>query len=149
MCKFTESEKSERKALKWLEDKIPTLNIIRLSEIGSYESWDALITRGRQIEMVEVKIRDLSHDDYPTAYLELDKVNKMIEESKEFPSIDVTYYAFYKEDFILLIFDLLSSHSIEKNVPMPKTTSGDTEIILKDVCAYPIENATIIKLKQL
>jgi hypothetical protein len=107
--KFNIAEKRERKAIKWYSEiKQGIVEINEISEIGSYNTTDFLFTSGNTFCVGEVKIRSFTHDKYPTAVLELDKVMSLMKKGTDYVSTNhqILYYAFYEDDRKLLIFDV-------------------------------------------
>jgi hypothetical protein len=147
MCKENnESAKLERKMLTDLARQYPErFRVQELKPEDGFDRYDAIMIR-EEMEIVEVKVRKIGVNDFPTAYLECDKVAAMIEVGREYPTFPLMYYAFYPEDFTLLIWNVCSPHSIERNVMAPKTSDWDNTMVLKDMCCYPIADAIRVDL---
>lgn len=148
---FKEAEKRERACLMWLKENKPNdYHHLAISDIGAYEAYDAIgytniQDKGFRMAYIEVKIRDFVDSTYPTAYLEKQKVDKLIEllkSDKALPSAELHYYAAYPKSKKIYVFDILSTpHTLVLDVPCPKTTMGNKETVLKDMLSYNLNDA--------
>lgn len=143
--KFITAEQLERKCIRWyIKKKGEEITNISISDIGSYSTDDLTFTSGGTLIIAEIKVRKFESNKYPTAYLELDKLNRMVKKGSEFANkpLSILYFAFYKEDKKLLIFDLLKTDHKIKYVWSPVSTMdlsrGYTN---KGMVEYNIEDA--------
>lgn len=144
---FKHYEKRERKALNhYFKIKgIDTFSDINHEEAGNFSTYDSIFKSGSTIITAEVKIREFKHDKYPTIILEMDKVNRLFKEFLPKYVKDkrnrLLYYAFYRGDRKLLIFDLMNTPSTNTIELCPKTTAGNSEMVFKAMCNFTINNA--------
>ena len=114
---------------------------------GQYDNYDAICVRDKRMEIVEVKVRGFEDTKYPTAYIEVNKINSIIEEFDSAPLLNLAYYAFYPLSKKLYIFDVLNTpHTIKLGLPLPKTTNGDKGLVPTDVYEYPLSFGVCIDL---
>lgn len=113
--RFTNYETRERKFLNWyMDNKCEKCKYDDVSEVGNYSSNDFIITSANTYVMGEIKIRTFEFDKYPTAVIELDKVNRLTEKFVDYHQMGSTnkllYYAVYPNSRKILIFDLLGEN---------------------------------------
>jgi hypothetical protein len=82
-----------------------------VSEIGDYGSNDFVIISGNSFVMGEIKIRTFEYDKYPTAVIELDKINRLMEKFELYHQMGsnnkLLYYAVYPNSRKVLVFDIM------------------------------------------
>lgn len=142
---FNQAEAIERKCIKWFaKHKGQMVELNTISEVGSYADEDFTFTSGRTFVVAEVKVRDFSSDKYPTAYLELDKVNRLMKKGVDYAVTNpqILYFAFYKGDKKLLIFDLLNTPftMVYKSCPV-STMDMSRGYIHKAMVQFKVEDA--------
>lgn len=146
---FINAEEKERRAINYLPKLFPEIEIEEISDIQNFSSHDFMAISGTTYFRGEVKIRSFNHDKYPTAVLELTKVNKLINENTEdfiTQNRQLYYFTFYREDKMLLVFDIYNTPTTITYEYCPKTTMGDNTKKHKAMVNYKIEDA-IIKIK--
>jgi len=121
------------------------------SKVNSYASYDAIMTFNGEEAIVEVKIREIFADQFSTAFLELNKLNRLKEKQKELAKkgqdFKLHYYAFYPKSKKLIIFDLLTTPYFKRSVWAPRTTAqGGSQKIEKIMCEFDLEDGTTIDL---
>lgn len=143
--KFNTAELVERRCINWYSKKkgdIIEMNTI--SNVGSYADEDFTFTSGRTFVVAEVKVRDFESDKYPTAFLELDKVNRLMKRGVEYAvtTPQILYFAFYKGNNKLLIFDLMNTphKMVYKSCPV-STMDMSRGYIHKAMVEFQIEDA--------
>lgn len=149
MNKFNDYEKRERKFLNWyLEEKCYKCKLEEESAIGSKERNDFVISSGRTIYIMgEIKIRTFEWDKYPTAVIELDKINALMNKFEIYHQMGETnklyYYAAYPKSRKILVFDIMDTPSSLSYEWCPITTAEDRGKRKKAMVNYPINKAVI------
>jgi hypothetical protein len=146
MKTFDDYEKRERKFLNWyLNDRCYKCKLEEESPIGSYERNDFVILSGRTYIMGEIKIREFESDKYPTAIIELDKINALMEKFQPYYQMGKTnklyYYAAYPKSRKILVFDIMNTPSTITYEFCPITTASDKGNKMKAMINYAIDNA--------
>jgi len=144
---FNEYEQRERKFLRWYNDRYNT-KLIEESPIGSYDYNDFVILSGRTHIMGEIKIRDIEVNKYPTAVLELSKVNNLMEKFRDYYKMGKTnklyYYAAYPKSRTILVFDIMNTPSTLTYEMAPRTTASFSTYEQKAMVNYNISDAITI-----
>lgn len=150
---FREYENVERTLLNFLPSVSPDFTVIDLSKINSFAHYDAIMEYLGQRSIVEVKVRKTQYDAYPTAFLELGKLQRLLKIQKDFTknSKDIEYgcfyYAFYPASKMLLMFDLNNCQYSITTRYAPKFTAGsNNEMVKKEFIELRIEDAIQIPL---
>lgn len=145
-----------------LQNKEYRNEIISIEFSSLYDDYDVKITTEKEIQLIEIKKRNLNSDDYQTDLLQLDKCYKMYCDSNSIAlfneavtynktKVSCYYYNFFNNDklikYKLNYLKIRDSYTIEKML-MQHTTSIYSEKILKDVVFLDREkeNAEIINL---
>jgi hypothetical protein len=143
--KINQAEKRERKAIMYFEQNHNEFNIEEISVIGDMGFNDFTAYSGRTHIMGEIKIRTFNHDKYPTAVIELDKVNRLMtlnQDNYRLNNTQLWYVAIYPEDKTFLIFDIMNTPMTLTYEYCPKVTmdenSGKT---YKTMANFKIEDA--------
>jgi hypothetical protein len=150
MSKFTTAEQRERKAIEWFINSNPTHKIDEISPIGNFASNDFKFFSGGTHIVAEVKIRDFESNKYPTAIINMDKINRILNENDEsyrlFKS-KFLYFAFYPKSRELYIFDLMNTPTTISYQWTAATTMGvNKERSYKPMLNFRFEDAiSIIK----
>ena len=127
-----------------------------------YSDYDVKITTEKEIQLIEIKKRNLNSDDYSTDLLQLDKIYKMYCDSNSIVyyneavtnnkiKVSCYYYNFFNNNklikYKLDYTKIRDNYTIDKMM-MQHTTSIKSEKILKDVVFLDREkeNAEIINL---
>lgn len=143
-------EKRERKFLNWyLNNQCHMCKADDISEIGDYSSNDFVIVSGKTYVMGEIKIRTFEWDKYPTAFIELDKVNRLMEKFLDYHQMGFTnkllYYAVYPTSKKVLIFDLMAENKGITYEWCPKVTADTSKgKRLKPMVNFDIHNTYIV-----
>jgi Holliday junction resolvase-like predicted endonuclease len=114
MENFINAEIAERKAIKHLTSLFNDIEILEISQVNDYSDNDFIAVTGKTYFMGEVKIRTFNTEKYPTAIIELDKVNRLMNKNEEQYRLrgqQLYYFAFYREDRRLLVFDMINTPS--------------------------------------
>jgi len=150
MSKFTTAEQRERKAIDWFINSNPIHKIDEISEVGSFKSNDFKFFSGGTHIIAEIKIRDFESNKYPTVVIDLDKINRILNENEQSYRIyrsKFLYLAFYPKSRDLLIFDVMNTPSTLTYEWAPVTTMDPSRGYKNKVMMnFKIEDAiTIIK----
>ena len=142
---FNKAEEVERKAINWFARyKGSEIDLENISDVGSYSTEDFTFTSGRTFVVAEVKIRDFSSSKYETAYLELDKINRLCKKGVDYAAsnVSILYFAFYKGDNTLYIIDLMNTpHKIVyKNCPVSSMDLSRGRVH-KAICEFNLTEA--------
>jgi len=142
---FNKAETAERRAIKWFARiKGSKIEMNNISEIGSYADEDFTFTSGQTYVVAEVKIREFESSKYDTACLELDKINRLMKKGVDYAAANVSilYFAFYKPDRKLYIFDLMNTpHTMTyKSCPV-STMDKSRGMVHKPICEYKLSDA--------
>jgi len=148
---FAERELEERKVIeRWIQQS-PEIQLIGLSKIGSFASYDAAIIRNGRRGIVEIKLRSFHHNYYETAILEGAKIKrlkqiKVNQLEKNGLDIDIWYAAHYTDDVLCLW--AIDNYSDTDEIDCPATSSGGySNTVNKAVMKYQISTAEKIQLK--
>lgn len=148
MEKFNDYEKRERKFLGWyLDKKCYKCKLEEESPVGSYQRNDFVISSGNTYIMGEIKIRSFEWDKYPTAVIELDKINSLMDTFSDYNQMGennrLYYYAIYPKSRKILIFDIINTPSTLSYEYCPITTATDNGHRKKAMVNYKIKDNTI------
>jgi hypothetical protein len=125
---FKTYEKRERKFIDWYINQKPEHKMEEESEIGSFKRNDFIMTSGSCYVMGEVKVRTFEHDKYPTAVIELDKINALMELFQPYNQMGdchkLFYYAAYPMSKKVLIFDIMTTPTTLTYEYCPIATAG-------------------------
>jgi hypothetical protein len=142
---FDKYEKVERKFIEWYIKSDPLHKLDEISPIGSYNRNDFVMLSGNSYILGEVKVRSFEWDKYPTAVIELDKVQALTRMFEPFRIMGETnklyYYAVYKKSRTILIFDLLTTPMTLSYEWCPITTAEDKGNKYKVMANFSINNA--------
>ena len=145
MNNFNGYEKRERKFLNWYINLKSEHKLEEESAIGSYERNDFVMLSGRTYVMGEIKIRTFEWDKYPTAVLELDKVEALVDKFQSYHQMGQTnklyYYAVYPKSRTILIFDIMTSPGTLTYEWCPITTAKDKGYKWKAMMNYKLKDA--------
>lgn len=127
-----------------------------------YDDYDVKITTSTEIQLIEIKKRNLNSNDYSTDLLQLDKCYKMYSDSNSIIyfneaetnnkiKVSCYYYNFFNDDKLIkykLDYTKIRDNYTINKMMMQHTTSFYSEKILKDVVFLDRkkENAEIINL---
>ena len=162
--KFIKDEEAGRVAfLDYLLQNKDLRNKITSIEFSSlYDDYDVKITTETEIQLIEIKKRNLNSNDYQTDLLQLDKCYKMYSdadsiiyyneaETTDTRKVSYHYYNFFNDNKLIkykLDYTKIRDEYTISKMMMQHTTSIISEKILKDVVFLDREkeNAEIINL---
>lgn len=148
---FKEYETRERKFMDWYINLKPEHKMEEESEIGSFKRNDFIMMSGNSYVMGEVKVRTFEHNKYPTAVIELDKINALMELFQPYnqmggDSNKLYYYAAYPMSRKVLIFDILKTPTTLSYEYCPIATAGPNRgNKYKAMVNYKIEDAIVLE----
>ena len=144
---FNNAEKRERKALDWFINLKDEHKLVEETSIGSYGYNDFIILSADTYIMGEIKIREIEHDKYQTAIIEMDKINNLINKNNDahrLRSQQLYFFSFYPKDRTLLVFDVMNTPStITYNYCNKTTSESNGEALWKPMVNYKITDAII------
>jgi hypothetical protein len=149
--KFNEYSKREREMLELISPSL-NLKIESTTDIDGYDSFDFTGYINRQYILGEIKCRDFEHNKYPTAYLELDKLNRIMDENKEayIKENRIPHLLCFYNDGIALLFNLMDTPiTIEYKWAWKCTADKSKGKTHKAFIALPIEKAQKINMNGL
>jgi hypothetical protein len=145
MIKFNNAEKRERDALNYFEKIKEDIIIEEVTQIGSYEPYDGILWSGRTYMLVEVKIRDFEWDKYPNAYIEFDKINRLIQYNLDAnikEGRQPYFFSIYPKSRKALVFNIMDTPIKIENIWTWKTTMDKSKgKCWKAMATFPINNA--------
>jgi len=152
---FNEYETRERKFIDWYINLKPEHKMEEVSQIGSFKRNDFIMLSGSCYVMAEVKVRTFNYDKYPTAVIELNKVNSLMELFQPYNKMGgdnnkLYYYAAYPMSRKVLIFDIIKTPTTLSYEYCPITTAGPNRgpnrgSKYKAMVNYKIEDAIVLE----
>jgi hypothetical protein len=148
MDNFNQYEIRERKFLNWYINSKPEHKLEEESKIGSYERNDFVMLSGKTYVMGEIKIRTFEWNKYPTAVIELDKINALMNKFESYYQMGkinkLYYYAAYPKSRKILVFDIINTPSTLSYEWCPITTAEERGQKRKAMVNYKLQDAITI-----
>jgi len=148
---FKQCEQRERMLLQHITVINPRFKVVSHSRTNSYATYDSIMEQDSKAAIVEVKVRDIKADRYPTAFLEYAKLNRLLQKQKELKErgeeLELKYYAFYPLSKELYIFDLNTCPYTKSSVWAARTTAqGGSAKVQKIMVEFNLQAGERISL---
>jgi hypothetical protein len=146
--KMNDYETRERKFINWFIDLKLEHKLDEVSPIGSGNRSDFVMISGNTYILGEVKIRDIEWNKYPTAVIELDKINALMNIFQPFYQMGknhnkLYYFAAYPKSRKVLVFDIINTPTTLTYEYCPITTAYDRGNKYKAMVNYKLTDAVL------
>ena len=142
---FDTKEAEGRARFESLTAQVQQWTINKFSNLDKNLPWDVSVYSASTPVIIEIKVREISLDKYPNAFIEEHKILEINKLCKEIPGAVGYYVAFYPKSNKVALWPL-NDWKYKEPAYCPSKTMGTHITKSKMMCYYPISEATIYSI---